>query len=404
MHYWPYDKDWEGAGRAIGNNIHLEEMHIGMTQRTDHEMNYNTKEQFISFWTGVSNNSSMDKLTIWNYNLLGGRKFFTIMKQFIRQLTELHIERADINDKGAAALASVLSEANSLVTLTIGGGKSRDENYLPSEEDDRLLTTVGWKFIFSALKTNCGIKQVNLTTSRYHGRESFDEDTLITLSNALSHNRTLESLVLMTLPLGWESYLSKVICNESSIMATYESNHTLGYISGSKVHNKLHSLLQVNKNSSSHAAAARQKIITTHFRDANVKQFLHMDEEVYPHVIAWMAKDKDGLSLLSAFLCGISGSIGDWQKGVKEQQSSFADVKQPLDPVAEKMTSKLASIDIQDSPETKLPKRFCGRSYAEQLSIVFSESCQRRISSEVMEEQMKKIDAREAAEPEGREE
>ena len=96
-----------------------------MTQRTDHEMNYNTKEQFISFWTGVSNNTSMDKLTIWNYNLLGGRKFFTIMKQFIRQLTELHIERADINAKGASALALVLSEKNSLANLTIGGGRSR---------------------------------------------------------------------------------------------------------------------------------------------------------------------------------------------------------------------------------------------------------------------------------------
>ena len=185
-------------------------------------------------------------------------------------------------------------------------------------------------------------------------------------------------------------------------MATYESNHILGYISGSKVHNKLHSLLQVNKNSSP-ASAARQKIITTHFSDANVKQFLDMDEEVYPHVIAWMARDKDGLSLLSTFLCDISGSIGDWQKGAKEQPTrSSADTKQLLGSVDEEMTSKLDSIDIQDSQETKLPKRFCGRSYAEQLSIVFSESCQRRIPSEVMEEQMKKIDAREAAEPEGR--
>lgn len=135
-------------------------------------------------------------------------------------------------------------------------------------------------------------------------------ETVVLLANSLSDNTKMKKLVVKDdhrdHHIGADRIVeafSRLICNNSSIMATYESNHTLqeynNYI------DRIKSMLQVNKNSSSPAAAARSKIIKTHFSDVDVKQFVEMDEEVYPHAAAWMAKDIDGLSLLYKFLTSI---------------------------------------------------------------------------------------------------
>jgi hypothetical protein len=111
--------------------------------------------------------------------------------------------------------------------------------------------------------------------------------------------------------------LSHMLCNKSSILSTFHSNHTLekicrGMIQWAGHYNELaegllpenlRSLLQINRNHSTRVAA-RIKIIMTHFSDSviNVKPFTDMPNKVFPYAIAWMARDVPGISVLYQFI------------------------------------------------------------------------------------------------------
>ena len=91
-----------------------------------------------------------------------------------------------------------------------------------------------------------------------------------------------------------------VLCNESSIIATYQSNHTLddlGEGGESHLHDNylpedINSLLRVNRENGKHQAA-RLKIIRTHFSGVNInlEPFLDMGLKMLPHAVAWMGGD-----------------------------------------------------------------------------------------------------------------
>lgn len=111
--FWPYDGDWSGAGRAIANNEYLKELYVGDYRDPAHEMNTNTKEQFSTFWGLVSGSTSITDLSLCNYSLLGGSEFFTLMEKIIKkQVVELRMDKADMNDEGASVFASILSKEN----------------------------------------------------------------------------------------------------------------------------------------------------------------------------------------------------------------------------------------------------------------------------------------------------
>ena len=438
--FWPYDGDWEGAGRAIANNKYLNELYVGDYNSPDHEMNTNTEEQFTAFWGLVSDSTSITKLTLCNYSLLGGIEFFTLMAKLVgKQITNFRIEKADMNDEGATVLASILSQENVLETLKIEGGVSvepwrirRSTDPLTNEGwksiveclqsshckmtslrisestmDDKTasilanglknnpylktlamnkckgITNSGWQSIFSALETNSALDHLVLKreSSWLNSDPGLDEGVVTTLVNSLTNNHTLKSLNIMKLteegvrsfaavlrsphsvleeftckdatigfdtaiilansltgntkmkklvvkdypPVGHHTEFamvaeafSRLVCNKSSIMATYESNHIFqDLLQDFGGRTLFKSILQVNVKSSSPAAAARSKIIKTHFSDVNVEEFVDMDEEVYPHAAAWMAKDMDGLSLLYKFLTSIPLDLDGSAVGAK---------------------------------------------------------------------------------------
>jgi hypothetical protein len=105
---------------------------------------------------------------------------------------------------------------------------------------------------------------------------------------------------------------SHILCNKSSILSTFNSNHTLENISDGMIKEEgpfnvlpedLRRLLQINRNHSNRDAA-RIKIIKTHFSGStiNVKPFTDiMATNVFPYAIAWMARDIPGMSVLYQF-------------------------------------------------------------------------------------------------------
>ena len=106
---------------------------------------------------------------------------------------------------------------------------------------------------------------------------NINDDTLIDFTRALEHNKTLKSLFLYQNPdddwpriteRGWEA-LSNLLCNKSSIMSTYNSNHTLQDPGDyayplDAISKDLVESLELNENKDK-VEVARQKILRTHF-------------------------------------------------------------------------------------------------------------------------------------------
>ena len=89
---------------------------------------------------------------------------------------------------------------------------------------------------------------------------------------------------------GWAA-VSSLICNKTSIMNTYNSNHTLFEHHCNYLPDDLESYLNLNGNKDK-VEVARQKILQTHFTgdNDNVSNILDMELEVMPIAIAWIGR------------------------------------------------------------------------------------------------------------------
>jgi len=215
--------------------------------------------------------------------------FFNTLRTSYVPLDELYLsENRGINDSVIPSMANALGGISSLSILNL--------SYCTS------ITTVGWMALSTILhRPTSGITQLIL-----QGNVTMEDNILIGFANAIVGNSRLETLYL-------ENYQSRatyigvnvliqVLCNASSIESIYTSNHTLKNIGGRIGDFDLSPYLDLNKLESK-AAVVRQKIIQYYFMngDKNKEEFLDMELNMIPHVIAWMGMDDSGLSLLYNF-------------------------------------------------------------------------------------------------------
>ena len=120
----------------------------------------------------------------------------------------------------------------------------------------------------------------------------------------MAHNKTLEQLLLgecydtdeetsLITEKAWEA-VSTLLCNKTSIMDTYNSNHTLYdvFYGDDNDHKEVNSYLDLNENKDK-AEVARQKILQTHFSSSitsKLQEFLDMELQVLPAAIAWIGR------------------------------------------------------------------------------------------------------------------
>jgi hypothetical protein len=134
-------------------------------------------------------------------------------------------------------------------------------------------------------------------------------------ADALVENNSLKRLIVDCYPYnkvtsyGYDAF-TNILCDTSSILNTFNSNHTLEIICHEScdyyefyrsIGNVVLSLLKINRECSV-SEAARLKIINTHFSgsEINMRPFMEMNLSVRPHAIAWMAKDMRVYELLQA--------------------------------------------------------------------------------------------------------
>jgi len=136
------------------------------------------------------------------------------------------------------------------------------------------------------------------------------------ITKALSINQTLEAVYLDGNRIseeGWDAFTS-VLCNPSSLDATYSSNHTLTSLAGNEkeqhIPNKLLTLLQLNKSGANQSHikkkksyVIRQKILQTHLSDDfDMEPFTeeNMTLKMIPHVLAWVGRAEEDVQSHSA--------------------------------------------------------------------------------------------------------
>lgn len=273
------------------------------------------------------NNMSSLKI-LYMYNMLNGSAsasdFFSISKRVTPQcwvsffnslqdsnlnIAKLDFGSSNIDDRGLQLLIPLVSRISSLKFL--GLSKSR-------------FTSAGLQALIGFLqRPNFTLEELFL-----HGNY-LNNDLVVVFASALEHNKTLkvfsvndprdpsffgdgddedvdeeqyddEGFFNIT-ERGWAA-VSTLLCNKTSIMGTFNSNHTLhdvcydqetgSYRSG--LPDDLKSYLVLNENQDK-TEVARQKILQTHFSTeddttTNIQEFLDMELEMMPTVIEWIGR------------------------------------------------------------------------------------------------------------------
>jgi hypothetical protein len=170
------------------------------------------------------------------------------------------------------------------------------------------VTAEAWETLSTVLSNpNSSLEVLNLEENYYV------DEAMHSFADNLSGNKMLKELRVTGIPSyndvrAYEA-LIHTLCNTSSILRTFNSNHTLerifdkGNLDKLLYSNDLVCLLRLNRENSK-SQAARLKIIKTHFSGSKVNdQPFNIDRMklyVRPHAIAWMAKDEHLYQFLRA--------------------------------------------------------------------------------------------------------
>jgi hypothetical protein len=227
------------------------------------------------------------------------RYMFHYLQRPTCMLEELILGGNHINDDIITSLTNILSYKNRLRILDLS--------------EIRGVTTTGWMNFSEVFRSpNIMLERLVLVECA-----NVNNRVIASIANALSDNKTLKELYV-----GYGDHIQilhailiAILCNTSSILSTYDSNHTLEECTGIDEFDlpseDLTSLLKINKENSN-SQAARIKIIKTHFSGSKIKTqaFTSMEIGVLPAAIAWMGRDDEsseimigsGINILFSFL------------------------------------------------------------------------------------------------------
>mmetsp|Transcript_26264 Transcript_26264/g.56396 ORF Transcript_26264/g.56396 Transcript_26264/m.56396 type:complete len:272 (-) Transcript_26264:183-998(-) len=240
-----------------------------------------------SLTNSLTNNSSLRTLNLSDNcditTAAGWQAFSAVLQSHHSVLETLDLSYIDINDEALNSLTNALVGNNMLRELYLQGTR---------------ITTTGWEAFSAVLRSRTSaLEKLDLTFSL------LNDDTLRSFANALANNNNLKELLITDIDddydditsNGWVAFLP-LLCNTSSIMDTYHSNHTLEKLgdrdSEDELPEDVKSLLRLNQENNK-SQTARLKIIKTHFSggDISMHPFKGMDLNALPRAIACMAQD-----------------------------------------------------------------------------------------------------------------
>ena len=217
---------------------------------------------------------------------------FTTLQDSNLNLARLDLSSNSIDNEGMQLLVPLVSRMSSLKCLRLNHNRS--------------VTPTGWQALTGFFQSP------NFVLKGVHLNENYiDDDTVVAFVSTLEHNKTLKLLGLeecfddhvnMSITKRGLEAVSTLVCNKTSIMDTYNSNHILFVdcyddeeIDQMDLPNVL-PLLRLNGNKDK-AEVARQKILQTHFpteddATSNIQEFLDMELEAMPRIVEWIGRPK----------------------------------------------------------------------------------------------------------------
>ena len=228
------------------------------------------------------------------------------------KIQRLEICEAQLDDERMICLGNALAVNKTVKYLDI------------DMEEENTLTSEGWRGLSQCLRNpDSALETLKFRDNCYDDEEVVAEG-LAAILRALEGNSTLKELdigydsddALFIDNWVWELF-DRVLCDKTSIVNTYTSNHTLcefmiyGYFRDfrdeggySEVQEHVDNLLLLNGNDNK-GEVARQKILEHHFADEsadNINAFGSMPESVLVHAIEWIGRDEHGRSLMYEFV------------------------------------------------------------------------------------------------------
>jgi hypothetical protein len=273
------------------------------------------------FCTGLRNPISVLKRLDLSSNSINDQVINSLVESIMVNnlvLQELDLSVSNnVTAMGWEPLSAVLQSPNSAIKVLRLGGNSFNDHTLASYVDalvdnsklrefrlngNRNVTAAGWDS-FSAVLRNPTLVLEEL----YMGNNILNDQVIVSLADALTHNNKLRVLDLSNVAglteLGWNALIN-LLFNQSSINGVFNSNHLLEQLWPSPktstydiedpiqdllpqgLPQDLELLLKINRDYSV-GQAARLKILMSHYSDENIKfqPFTGMHSSLLP--FAW---------------------------------------------------------------------------------------------------------------------
>jgi len=279
----------------------------------------------------IIKSKTLQVLSLASNSLLSVSGFFSLSTVLSHPITVIHcllLDRTGLDDEGISFLGDALKINKTLYSLslrhnesiTLEGWKAFSKCFTNPQSELTTLFLCGCNIddegaatLATALATNTSLTKLNMSkNTRITSRG------LVAFFNLLLDNKksALETLVITNNNIdvegmGWEDWdiLSRALCDKTDIMSTFTSNHTF-YSLGldnlpdyENVWEEIYTLLELNNH---FYDAARQKILKYHFCNgrAGVHPLACLHETVLPYAIEWMGtdEDNDGYSTIFAFV------------------------------------------------------------------------------------------------------
>ena len=236
----------------------------------------------------LGNNTTLTRLDISDNSTVssnGWRNFFNLLRNNNGTLELLHIDNNNIVEQDVRLMVDCLGSISSLTHLRV--------------KVDSGITTIGWQTLSSLLQ------HPNLSLEQLYIGNAANDVAMVAFVNSLTANTTLEMLEFGSVdttaftPVVWDTLIN-LLCDDTNIERISNSNHTLHDLDlHGCVPAPLSVLLGLNQNANK-TEVVRQKIINYYFLNGenNMEEFVDMEVNVLPHVIAWTGRDGNGFSLL----------------------------------------------------------------------------------------------------------
>ena len=225
----------------------------------------------------------------WSISIVGTNHLYQMLESPSCSLENLHLNHYGLDDDLIQSLANALASNRLLRTLNLGNNWE--------------ITDVGWETFEAVLRNpNSSLEKLDLSPC------AISDQAMISFAGSLTNNITLTDLILDhdIKPVGCAAFI-RMLCGDSSILSTYQSNHTLQRLCSAyredSLPEDLLSLLQINRDNNL-SQAVRIKILMLSDEDL-APFFLCMNKNALPYAIAWMARD-DNSDIYDGSLNGFS--------------------------------------------------------------------------------------------------